>query len=225
MNKKDQILNEALKLMNERGIEGVSTYDIAKILDMRQSNITYYFATKAAIINALGKKMIEDVNTTFATAGPARPEDFSLAVFYEMLDAVMKVHQRYKCILMSFAPVICSDKELNDHFITILKGRQAEFDGLMALLDANGYIHGKEILKDSNTIMLMQNMLAIYWIQEAEIYLPGQSQKAKRRHHLRIFFQTYVPYATEKGKKQLDMLFSGEWKGTGKILNTTSNSV
>ena len=61
MKTRDRILDKALEMLNEKGLENVSTYDIARALDIRQSNITYYFPNKADIINALGKRMIEEV--------------------------------------------------------------------------------------------------------------------------------------------------------------------
>lgn len=192
--------------MNEQGMDQVSTYDIARGLKIRQSNITYYFATKTDIINALAKRMIEEVDAV--GKAPIQPQDFTFKVFYNLIDMVMKVHQRYRFIFMSYSSIITTDKELNAHFVNVLKGRKAEMDGMITMLDMNGCIRGSEMMPDSHIIMLVLNMLVIYWIQESELYLPGQSQKAKRRHHLRIFFQVFVPYTTEKGKKELDLLFS-----------------
>jgi len=46
MDTRKKILDKALEMFNERGIEYVGLRELASILDMRVSNITYYFPTK-----------------------------------------------------------------------------------------------------------------------------------------------------------------------------------
>jgi len=189
--------------MNSKGMENVSTYDIARALDIRQSNITYYFSTKSEIVNALAKRMVEDADSISVVENP---QDFSIRVFYKIVEETMKVHEKYRFILMNYAQVITADSELHNHYVQVLKGRPAQFEGMVAMLDANNYVNGKDLQAHSHYITLMLNMTAIYWIQEAAIYMANKSDKARRKHHLAIFFQAFVPYLTAKGTKELEML-------------------
>lgn len=205
MKTRDRILDKALELMNSKGLEHVSTYDIARALDIRQSNITYYFPTKPDIVNVLAKRMVTDADNISAVVDP---QHFSITSFYNMVEETMKVHEKYRFILMNYAPVITADSELHEHYVKVLKGRPGQFEGLVAILDANGYVNGKEMLAHSKYLTLLLNMTAIYWIQEAAIYMARKSDKARRKHHLAIFFQAFIPYLTAKGKKELEMLLS-----------------
>ena len=45
-----KIRDKALEMFNERGIEYVGLRELAAILDMRVSNITYYFPTKDDLV-------------------------------------------------------------------------------------------------------------------------------------------------------------------------------
>ncbi|MGV3586656.1 MAG: TetR/AcrR family transcriptional regulator [Adhaeribacter sp.] len=200
MKTKDRILDKALEMMNEKGLENVSTYDIARALNIRQSNITYYFPTKLAIINALGKRMIQEVDQPLELVDPSA---FSFAFFYQLVDRVMQVHLRYRFLLLNYAPIITADQELNDYFKQVLEGRYAQLDGIITLLDANGYVRGAEMLPHSRNIMLMHNMLAIYWIQESAIYNADKTDEENRRHHLKLLFQTFIPYLTPEGEENL----------------------
>jgi AcrR family transcriptional regulator len=200
MKTKDRILDKALELMNKLGLENVSTYNIAKELEIRQSNITYYFPAKNNIVNALAKRMIADVNDAFASIGN---EAFTMKSFYTGIDRVMQVHQKYYFFLMNYATLVTADTELNDHFVAVLGTRHAEFEGIISLLDSLGYVNGKDMLPHSYYILLMQNMLTIFWIQESAIYSAGKTDDEKRRHHLTIFFQTFIPYLTPKGEEEL----------------------
>ncbi len=204
MKTKDRILEKALDMMNRQGIENVSTYDMARALKIRQSNITYYFPTKADIINALAKRMIQEVDQPLESVAPG---DFSFQSFYRNVDRVMQVHHRYRFLMMNYAPLITADPELNRHFVQVLKTRHAQLEGIIALLDANGYLKGKKMMSYSYPIMLMLNMLGIYWIQESSIYNADQNDETKRKHHLWLFFQIFVPYLTPKGANDLLPLF------------------
>ncbi|HEY9177427.1 MAG TPA: TetR/AcrR family transcriptional regulator, partial [Flavipsychrobacter sp.] len=203
MKTRDRILDKALELMNTKGLENVSTYDIARALDIRQSNITYYFATKQDIVNALAKRMVVDVDSISVVADP---QLFSINAFYTIVEETMKVHEKYRFILMNYAQVITADSELHSHYVQVLKGRPAQFEGMVAMLDANGYVKGNELSVHSQYLTLLLNMTAIYWVQEAAIYMAKKSDKVKRKHHLAIFFQAFVPYMTNKGKKELEIL-------------------
>ncbi len=50
---KERIVSKALEMFNERGIEYVGLRELASTLDMRVSNITYYFPTKDDLVNHL----------------------------------------------------------------------------------------------------------------------------------------------------------------------------
>ncbi|MDQ4141586.1 MAG: TetR/AcrR family transcriptional regulator [Bacteroidota bacterium] len=200
MNTRDRILDKALEMLNEKGLENVSTYDIARALQIRQSNITYYFPTKSHIINALGKRMVKEVDQPFEAF---KPEEFSFAYFYQLADRVMQAHLRYRFLMLNYAPIITADRELNDYFVKVLEGRFAQFDGIIHLLDTNGYVRGEAMLPHSRNLLLMQNMIIIYWVQEGAIYNADKTDEEKRRHYLKLFFQTFVPYLTPKGEENL----------------------
>lgn len=207
MKVKDRILAEALKAFNKQGIDNVSTYDIAKKLKIRQSHITYYFPAKLHLVNALAKGMIYEINENLKPIVTSA-DSFSFKTYYTLVEDVMKVHQKYKFILLNYANIITNDKELNTYYKDLLfNSRTKEFEGLIILLEKNGYITDKRyFLNNDKIIMYVGNILAIYWIQESAIYHAEKTEKAQRKHHLKVFFQTYVPYLTTKGKKQLDQL-------------------
>ncbi|MDQ3290435.1 MAG: hypothetical protein M3Q05_04000, partial [Bacteroidota bacterium] len=182
------------------GLENVSTYDLARALQIRQSNITYYFPTKSHIINALGKRMVAEVDQPF---GAFEPSEFSFTFFYRLVDRVMQVHLRYRFLMLNYASIIIADRELNDYFVHVLEGRFAQFGGIIMMLDANGYVRGEEMLPHSRNLLLMQNMIIIYWVQEGAIYNADKTDEEKRRHYAKLFFQVFVPYLTPKGEENL----------------------
>ncbi len=53
LNTREIILDKALKMFNERGIEYVGLRELAGVLGIRVSNITYYFPTKDDLVYQL----------------------------------------------------------------------------------------------------------------------------------------------------------------------------
>ena len=57
MNTRDKILDQSLKMFNERGIEYVGLRELAGILDIRVGNISYYFSTKDDLVYELSQEL------------------------------------------------------------------------------------------------------------------------------------------------------------------------
>ncbi len=57
MNTRDKILDKALEMFNERGIEYVGLRELASVLGIRVSNITYYFPTKDDLVYELSLEL------------------------------------------------------------------------------------------------------------------------------------------------------------------------
>src|SRR5215218_3060622 len=96
MNTRDKILDKALEMFNERGIEYVGLRELASILGMRVSNITYYFPTKDDLVYQLslelGKKNAALI---------MERESFTITAFLDMLHQVFQHHVQFRCLLLS----------------------------------------------------------------------------------------------------------------------------
>jgi AcrR family transcriptional regulator len=200
MNTKDRILDKALELMNLTGNDTVSTHEIAKNLGIRQSNITYYFPSRTEMLSALFKRMVEEVNQPVKSIEPAY---FSFSTFYDSLDRIMQVHERYRFLLMNYGTLITTNPELNEYLIRVLETRYQEFEGVLTLLSNNGFIIGNNLFSQREPVLHMLNMIIVYWVQEAAIYHQEKTDAEKRKHFLSLFFQIFIPYLTKKGREDL----------------------
>ena len=200
MNTKDRILDKALELMNLAGNDTVSTHEIAKKLGIRQSNITYYFPSRTEMLSALFKRMVEEVNQPVESIEPA---NFSFSTFYDSLDRIMQVHERYRFLLMNYGTLITTNPELNAYLKGVLETRNQEFEGVLALLSNNGFITGDKLFSQREPVMRMLNMIIVYWVQEAAIYHQEKTDAEKRKHFLLLFFQIFIPYLTKTGRDDL----------------------
>lgn len=186
--------------MNLAENDTVSTHEIAKKLGIRQSNITYYFPSRTEMLSALFIRMVEEVNQPVEGI---EPENFSFSTFYHSLDKIMQVHERYRYLLMNYGTLITANPELNTYLLSVLETRYREFEGVLSLLKNNGFITGEELFLQRGPVMLMLNMIIVYWVQEAAIYHKEKTDAEKRKHFLVLFFQIFIPHLSKKGRENL----------------------
>ena len=90
------VLSKALEMFNEKGIEYVGLREIAARLNIRVSNITYYFPTKDDLVNQLTVKLSHLNSQTMADN-----KNLTLHSFLEMLEKVFMNQVQYRCIMLS----------------------------------------------------------------------------------------------------------------------------
>src|SRR3954470_15043706 len=96
LNTRDKILDKALEMFNEQGIEYVGLRELASLLDIRVSNITYYFPTKDDLVHELSLELSK------ANSGViAKRESLTMSAFLEMFHQVFQNHVKYRCLLLS----------------------------------------------------------------------------------------------------------------------------
>jgi TetR/AcrR family transcriptional regulator len=81
-NRKDEILDVAMRLFAERGYEGTSMNDVAERVGMRKASLFYHFATKDALYEAVLDRLVASLQSAleeiYASSG----------TFEDRLDAV-----------------------------------------------------------------------------------------------------------------------------------------
>lgn len=200
-NRKEEILETALKLFNERGIDFVTTRDIAKTLKIGLGNLTYYFPTKKdiifALIQELGKAVDEALSNQKSTGENALVNQF------HQIEIVFKTHFKYKFIMHKrYGEIISMFPDVQQFVRDFLKIRFDAWEELHKQM-VKEKLAKKELLDETHALCYILNILALYWHQEFLIYFPELTDKQKTEKALTIYFQTYKPYLTKKGLEEL----------------------
>nr|WP_163500889.1 TetR/AcrR family transcriptional regulator C-terminal domain-containing protein [Halomonas socia] len=58
---RDHVIQTALKLLDEGGIEGLTLRKVAQVLDVKAPSLYWHFANKQALLDAVADALIEDV--------------------------------------------------------------------------------------------------------------------------------------------------------------------
>jgi AcrR family transcriptional regulator len=203
-NRKQEILEKALELFNEKGIDGVTTRELARALKIRLGNLTYYFPSKNDIVFALTQELGKTIDE--ALSNHKDKSKNVLVDHYYQVELIFKTHFKFKFIVHKrYGEIICSFPELQKFVRDFLKIR---FDSWMQFHKqlVKEKLAKKELIEESNALNYVLNILALFWHQEFLIYFPELNDKQKVDKALAIYFQAYKPYLTKKGKEDLKPL-------------------
>jgi len=203
-NRRENILKTALELFNERGIDGVTTRDIAKKIKISLGNLTYYFPSKSDIVFALMQELGKVVDE--ALANHTETGKNALVNYFYQVELIFKTHFKYKFIMQKrYGEIVSTFPESQQFVRDFLKIRFDAWEQLNKQL-VKEKLAKKELVEESNAHSYILNILALYWHQEFLIYFPELSDKQKVEKALAIFFQAYKPYLTKKGIDELKPL-------------------
>jgi AcrR family transcriptional regulator len=197
-NRREQILETSLNLFNERGIDEVTTREIAKALKISLGNLTYYFPTKKDIILALTQEITKAVDEALSK-NSANEAPNLLIQYFKQVEIIFTTHFKFKFIVHKrYGEIISSFPEVQKVAQDFLKIRFDAWEQLNKQLVKEKFAR-QELVDDSHAHSHILNILALYWHQEFLIYYPNLTDKQKIQQALSIFFQSYKPYLTQKG--------------------------
>lgn len=197
MTTEEKILAKALEMFNERGIEYVGMRELAAILNIRVSNITYYFPTKDDLVNQLSLEL-NKLNSAVVVAN----ENMSMTAFLEMLHHVFHNHVKYRCLLLSFVHLMEQNKVIRLRYKKTQQDRNAVMRFNIIALVNSGYL---KVSNESDIEYLTSTLSLIirFWISEAAVSHSRLSVEGQINHYLMMVVKLLEGFATAKGKRGL----------------------
>ena len=196
LNTRGKILDKALEMFNERGIEYVGLRELASVLDMRVSNISYYFPTKDDLVYELslelGKKNSEVMMAR---------EQLTMKAFFAMLHQVFQHHVQFRCLLLSVVHLMRQNRHLAAAYKKTQNQRNASLKSNLEVLAGAGYLQVEET--DMEFLVSGISLISRFWISEAAVSFRGLRTEEQIRHYLFLIGRLLMPYSTAKGKKDI----------------------
>jgi len=88
------IVRAAYQLIAERGLEGLRFSDVARAAGINNGTLLYYFASKNALIEAVGAYLVEQFSESGPLPGGHPPMDALAQVRFEFADAQERLHDQ-----------------------------------------------------------------------------------------------------------------------------------
>jgi AcrR family transcriptional regulator len=197
MDTRKKILDKALEMFNERGIEYVGLRELASILDIRVSNITYYFPTKDDLVYALslelGKKNAEVI---------VERENLTMSAFLQMLYEVFQNHVTFRCLLLSVVHLMKQNKHMSAAYKKTQKVRNAAIKSNLQALERSGYLKPEDET-EMEFLVSGISLISRFWISEAAVSFDELSMEEQIRRYLLLISKLLMPYSTVKAHKDI----------------------
>ena len=193
----ENIVQTALRLFNESGVEYVGMRELATTLGLRIGNLTYYFPTKDDLVNRLALELAEENNKTIIPV-----ENISMEEFFVMLEKVFRNHLKYRCLMLSFVHIM----KRNPLVARRYSKTQSERNNVW-LTNIQGLKQSKYLVANKKEIDFLVSTIALiarFWISEAAVSFREASEEEQIQHYLKMIARIFLPFSTEKGKPFLE---------------------
>src|SRR5690349_15886272 len=126
-----KIVETALKMFNESGVEYVGMRELATKLDIRIGNLNYYFPTKDDLVNRISMELAEENSRTIIPM-----DQITMPLFFDMLLQVFRNHLKYRCMMLSFVHIVQRNPAISKRYSKTNSNRNATwFKNIQGLID------------------------------------------------------------------------------------------
>jgi AcrR family transcriptional regulator len=205
-NTRGKILDRALELFNERGIEYVGMRELAADLEMRVSNISYYFPTKDDLVFQIS----QDLSASNAKI-IVYHDEITMQLFLSTLQKVLRNQLRFRCMFLSFVHLMKQNKLIASSYKNTQKTRHNTIRANLENLVMGGFMVADQLELDFLTSNL--SLISRFWISEAAISLRKSPDEELIQHYLVLVTRLLMPYSTKKGRLECEeFLLSSQHK-------------
>ncbi|MFT5824081.1 MAG: AcrR family transcriptional regulator [Crocinitomix sp.] len=198
----EKILDTALKLFNLKGLAPITLRTIAKEMGISQGNLNYHYKKRDDIIEALYFRLVSDMDASMAKIEQSK---IGVQLVYDTSSAIMNNSYKYRFFMADFTQVMRQNKKIKNHFISLLKIREEQAQGLFDVMIHDGLMRSERLENEYYNLYKRIQILGDFWIGSAEI---ERSRIVKKTivEYLEIIMQSIYPYLTEKGVNQYSSL-------------------
>lgn len=203
MKTKENILDAAIKLFNQKGTKAVSTNHIAVELGISPGNLYYYYKNKEDIINAIFVRMINFMDDNWIINRNATPS----SEMERMLMQVFKLQLDYKFFHSEIISLLRNDPKLAQRYNEIRTQRLAEITDFMRWMIVGGIL--RDDIEEETFLRLAEHSWFIgnFWHIQFEIGdMLFYEQEIKKAILLTI--DIYKPYLTKAGISEFDSIIN-----------------
>lgn len=194
---KERIIDKALELYNQYGIEYVGVRELAKELAMKGGNVTYYFPTKNDLILELSRRLSERNAELLA--------EEKESTIYNFLDTHRSVYNnqyKYRAMFISL-PLL---RKQHEEFADAYKERQvarkkAIYENLKSLF-LKGYFQTAKAA-DLDTILQAIITTNRFWVSEATLDGEIEDREEVINSYLGRLAGLLHIIASEKGREEI----------------------
>jgi AcrR family transcriptional regulator len=195
---KKKILEKALVIYNLHGVSDVSIRQLAKVVGISHSNLTYHYPTQEDIIlglhDLLLKKAVElnnglvqnesPIKSLYTTTRTGFTVVYNFRFFFKELQYICKAFPKVKEVLRK-----------------VEKVRTHMYKNIITNMIANDLLRSEEFIGEFDDLIVRIKIFSDHWLESSSIYdeLPMEETIKKYSY---LLMQHFYPYLTENGKNE-----------------------
>lgn len=203
MGTKERILECALKLFNEKGLENVPTRMISKELQISPGNLTYHFKKKEEIIYALYLQLVNEISIVFQSQ---LSSELTLKSMFEGYQNIYVAQLKYRFCMIDFVQLMRTQPKIKAHFNELMEFRKIQFSALFQKGVEQGILMPEPFPGLYQMVGLNMSIHGDYWLSHAEVLFPNSNQQALEIYSASSRLLLF-PYLTDESKIQFMKLF------------------
>jgi AcrR family transcriptional regulator len=197
-----RILLAARRELNRRGFAGVTVRSLAAAARISHGNLCYHYRNVAAVVAALVDELAATSDAQIAGVDLSRPP---LGMLMELQHATFSLMAHYRFFFVDYVAIVRALPRLRARLQRIKEGRQEQFLLLLSSLRALDLMHPERRRGDDRRLFQQYDLVADFWISQAEIVFGGVSERSQR-HYEQLALGLLVPQLTDAGLEQLTSL-------------------
>jgi len=194
-NTKDKILQTALVLFNDSGINNVSLRQIAQELGISQGNLNYHFKLKEDIIEALYFQLVAQMDTQMKNLETGST---ALETLYRISLSSMKKMFEYRFILIDFIHLMNENKNIRSHYGDLMLIRKQQFNTIFKSLIDSKILRPEDLKHEYARLYQRMNIVGDNWINFYSTF----DKENTIQYYCDLLFEMIYPYLTNKGKTE-----------------------
>ncbi len=193
---KKKIVDAAIRMYNEKGIQNVTSRHIAADMGIAYGNLDYHYRTKEDLLLAIHKKMRKEMTESFTEREESKS---SFEHFNKLLDHIERFQHKYKCFNLDVLEISRSYPQVNESLSNALELRVQQMSDLFEEFVNDGFLmhrtdEGYKRLEHKIRILIT------FWLsQQVVLSKYEETEIGEMRSYI---WELLVPYMTKKGLEE-----------------------
>lgn len=190
-----KILETAIELFNEKGINHTSFRDIASNLAISDGHVRYYFKTKELLLMAI----FEELDNEIVRSSEPEQEmnDITLSYLFETIEGVFQTTVNYRFLFIESPKTLSMYPELIKSYRNLIQRRKSMIVGAFQLFIEKGLFRASFDKEAQENAFYTIFILSDGWLRTYLLTTGGVPDKQAVAFHSKLIVHILRPYLNE----------------------------
>ena len=198
MSTKEKIVERALHLFNESGINKVGVREIAASLGISPGNMSYYFPKKEDLLEELQRRIGQANDAAFKSffAGPG-----GIVHFLQLMQQIFNNQYKYRCLLLSLVELQKEGNNNRANYREVEQRRRHFYRTVFQAMVTHKELRATEA--DLDFLVSFITLAGRFWLSESAVSFRDWTKEEIINYYLKLIARQLALFATTKGKEIL----------------------